>query len=80
MLWTDSPRKKFTKSAKDLCFIIYSEVNRSTSNLINNNEDLKKVGRKEERKIRKELVPLLINSSFDSYTVVVTVNTHRVTT
>jgi len=26
LLWTDSPRKKFTKSAKDLCFIICAEV------------------------------------------------------
>ena len=26
LLWNDSPRKKFTKSAKDLCVIIYSEV------------------------------------------------------
>jgi len=41
---------------------------------------LKKDGRKAEIKSRKELVPLLINSSFDSYTVVVTVSTHHVTT
>jgi len=26
MLWTDLSRKKFTKYAKDLCFITYSEV------------------------------------------------------
>jgi len=41
---------------------------------------LKKGERTEERRSRKELVPLLINSSFDSYTVVVTVSTHHVTT
>jgi hypothetical protein len=41
---------------------------------------LKKGGRKEERKRRKELVPLLINSSFDPYTVVITVSTPHATT